>query len=207
MREAGAGASVIDKVTPKNLNQHNCKYFWFEEKIPLPLRRSLSILFCVLLNKSLYYSKRPVSSSRTHQQLLLLFCVNVLETVEGFFYSWVQIYLESSANISWQINFKTKQNIRPSSIVPKILETSGLNVFFRSWWPGDRDNVPLHLPVADDVRVAVVDALPFPDLVEGAALSHVTDLDVISRSRGCLSWPQTLRCQGKTSLSELKVEL
>ena len=73
------------------------------------------------------------------------------------------------------------------SIVPKVLETSGLSVFFRSWWPGDRDNVPLHLPVADDVRVAVVDALPFPDLVEGAALGHVTDLDVISRSRGCLS--------------------
>ena len=44
---------------------------------------------------------------------------------------------------------------------------------------GDRPDMPLPLPVTHNVRGAVVDALPLPDLAEEAALGRVVDLELV----------------------------
>ena len=44
---------------------------------------------------------------------------------------------------------------------------------------GDSPHVPLPLPITHNVRGAVIDALPFPDLAEEAALGCVVDLELV----------------------------
>ena len=39
--------------------------------------------------------------------------------------------------------------------------------------------MPLPLPITHNVRGAVIDALPFPDLAEEAALGRVVDLELV----------------------------
>ena len=39
--------------------------------------------------------------------------------------------------------------------------------------------MPLSLPITNNVRGAIIDALPFPDLAEEAALGRVVDLELV----------------------------